>query len=432
MTSLHNAVEKIFNEYGSGYCFPSDLIWKYFDGVQPEGTKKPALIKKLDKENYIAATGRMTKAVSGNRKGSPTKEYTFGAAISPDSLGKALEHEQNISLAHAIENIAPDIEDLTHPQNPEGNFPLPFPLQRIIHGCPGSGKSFQLAKDARQAHYIFRTVFHPESSYSDFVGGLRPQSIYRLEAEKSEYIGSTQEVPGEPLVQYVVQPGAFLKAYQVACLHPTQSIVLIIEELSRGVASHIFGDILQLLDRAEEGTIKGYSEYEIEARPDIKSWLLFNEIWNPEVTPGNLRLPPNLYIWATMNRADQNARQLDSAFLRRWDKVYLSYLETGENDTETTLYGGNQVPWGLLRNSVNMALREIQGLSEDKFIGPYMIPKRRLKDPNAMYEDLWGYLWNDVLKNRAPSYFNGVPTFAELGQIWQGGLGKPIGDLVLP
>src|SRR3546814_15255330 len=79
----------------------------------------------------------------------------------------------------------------------------------------------------------------------------------------------------------------------------------------------MFGDILQLLDRAEEGPIEGYSEYEIEARPDIRSWLLFNEIWNAEVAPGNLRLPPNLYIWATMNRADQNARQLDSAFLRR-------------------------------------------------------------------------------------------------------------------
>src|SRR3546814_4981392 len=71
--------------------------------------------------------------------------------------------------------------------------------------------------------------------------------------------------------------------YQVACLHPTKSVVLIIEELSRGVAAHIFGDILQLLDRAEEGPIEGYSEYEIEARPDIRSWLLFNEIWNAEV-----------------------------------------------------------------------------------------------------------------------------------------------------
>src|SRR3546814_15005515 len=101
----------------------------------------------------------------------------------------------------------------------------------------------------------------------------------------------------------------------------------------------MFGDILQLLDRAEEGPIEGYSEYEIEARPDIRSWLLFNEIWNAEVAPGNLRLPPNLYIWATMNRADQNARKLDSAFLRRWDKVYLSYMDTGKHDAEMNING---------------------------------------------------------------------------------------------
>src|SRR3546814_11889616 len=105
-----------------------------------------------------------------------------------------------------------------------------------------------------------------------------------------------------------------------------------------------------------------------------------------------------------MNRADQNARQLDSAFLRRWDKVYLSYLETGKNDAEMTIYGGVEVPWGTLRSAVNMSLKQIQGIYEDKFIGPYMIPRRRLQDAIAMYEDLWGYLWNDVLKNSASSY----------------------------
>src|SRR3546814_9485515 len=119
---------------------------------------------------------------------------------------------------------SPDLVFLTLPENPNGQFPLDFPLQCLVHGCPGSGKSYRLAENAKQAHYVFRTVFHPESSYSDFVGGLRPQSIYRIEAEKSEYVGSTQDLPGEPLVQYVVQPGAFLKAYQIACLHPDRKI----------------------------------------------------------------------------------------------------------------------------------------------------------------------------------------------------------------
>jgi GTPase subunit of restriction endonuclease len=432
MYDMKAAVTKLFEKRGAGFCFPSDLLWKYLDGPQPPGPKKPALIKALDRDKYIVATTRTTRAVSGARKGSPTKEYTFGAAISPDSLGKALATEAAQHSFDEADIAAPDLDFLSIPENSNGEYPLPFPLQVIVHGCPGSGKSYQLAEQAKKSHYVFRTVFHPESSYSDFVGGLRPQSIYRIEAEKAEYVGSTLDVPGEPLVQYVVQPGAFLKAYQIACLYPTKSVVLIIEELSRGVAAHIFGDTLQLLDRAEEGPISGYSEYEIEARPDIKSWLLLNEIWNDAVAPGNLRLPPNLYIWATMNRADQNARQLDSAFLRRWDKIYLSYLQKGSYDNETTMYGGIEVAWGTLRSSVNAGLKQMQGISEDKFVGPYMIPKRRLKDPNAMYEDLWGYLWNDVLKNRASTYFEGVTTFAELGQIWGAGQGKPIGELIIP
>src|SRR3546814_14936904 len=74
MNDLQAAVQKLYDEHGSGYCFPSDLIWKYLTGLQPNGTAKPGLIKALDRENYIVSTGRMTKAVSGTRKGSPTKE----------------------------------------------------------------------------------------------------------------------------------------------------------------------------------------------------------------------------------------------------------------------------------------------------------------------------------------------------------------------
>src|SRR3546814_17267069 len=96
MNDLQAAVQKLYDEHGSGYCFPSDLIWKYLTGLQPNGTAKPGLIKALDRENYIVSTGRMTKAVSGTRKGSPTKEYTFGVAISSDSLGKALASARKI------------------------------------------------------------------------------------------------------------------------------------------------------------------------------------------------------------------------------------------------------------------------------------------------------------------------------------------------
>src|SRR3546814_4038126 len=95
-------------------------------------------------------------------KGSPTKEYTFGVAISSDSLGKALASEAPQPPFDEANIASPDLVFLTLPENPNGQFPLDFPLQCIVQGCPGSGKSYRLAENAKTAHYVFRTALHPE------------------------------------------------------------------------------------------------------------------------------------------------------------------------------------------------------------------------------------------------------------------------------
>ncbi|MFA5593253.1 MAG: hypothetical protein WC989_08070 [Micavibrio sp.] len=432
MSDIENAVINLFEKNGVGYCFPSDEIWIHYNGTELTSSEKPGLIRKLVKNEYIVATNRITRAVSGARKGSPTKEYTFGKTVSPESLQAATAN----SAKEIIDGTRNYDENSSHPlnalENPHGKFPLDQPLQRLIHGCPGSGKSHLLEADAANAHFVIRTVFHPETSYSDFVGSLRPQSIYKMGDEDLKFSGSTIDVPGEPYVQYVVQTGALLKAYNLACAYPNKSVVLIVEELSRAVAAHVFGDTLQLLDRIEDTTSRefGYSTYEIEPRPDISNWLTSNEIWHDQVSLGGMRFPPNLYIWATMNRADQNARQLDSAFLRRWDKHYLSYLVEGKNDSFKILYGGAPVSWKRIREHINNKLKSLEGIPEDKFVGPYMISARKLDDPRAIYEDLWGYIWNDVLKARSPLFFEGIKTFADLEAAWDMGKGSPIGTIV--
>jgi 5-methylcytosine-specific restriction protein B len=422
---LVSAVEALYAEKGSGYCFPTDYLWQSID-PSSLGMTPHAASAYLKREGYIVATGATTGAVSRQRKGAPTTEYTFGPQIDVNSLPMA-----QAARGGGLSTVSsqPIGHETATEENPIGVFPLGFPLQRIVHGCPGTGKSYLLADEARAAHFVIRTVFFQETSYHDFVGGLKPQSIYRVDKNPPEFIGSTIEVPGEPVIQYVVQPGPFLKAYRLACTNPGKSIVLIIEELSRAVAAHVFGDILQLLDRHEDGLLAGFSRYPIDARPDIESWLLLNDVANAETALGKLSLPPNLYIWATMNRADQNARQLDSAFLRRWSKVYLSYLDPGTNDHVTVKYGGREVSWGDLRTAVNMRLIDLGGVPEDKFIGPYMISPAKLSDPNEVLEELWGYLWNDVLKTRASQFFDGVATFADLRVRWKSGDGVVIGEI---
>jgi hypothetical protein len=128
-----------------------------------------------------------------------------------------------------------------------------------------------------------------------------------------------------------------------------------------------------------------------------------------------------------MNRSDQNARQLDSAFLRRWSKRYFSFRRVGIYDDLKVKYGGSSITWGDLRSKINVKLQKTEGVPEDKFIGPYFVSKRRLEDAEAIYEDLWGYIWNDVLKSRASSFFDGAATFAELYEVWDSGNGSPIG-----
>lgn len=427
MEELFDAVRRMFADKGSGYCFPPDKLWEYVDPTALR-TSPHALINLLKKSDFIVKTGASTAAVSEARKGAPVTEYTFGAAIDPQSLENALAKKFGGGMSSPHQ---------TSPQNPsesknsDGVYPLNLPLQRIIYGCPGSGKSYKLNEDASKAHFYFRTVFFQESSYYDFVGGLKPQSVYRVSDEPPTFIGSTIDVPGEPVIQYVVQPGPFLKAYKTACDNPGCSVVLIIEELSRAVPAHVFGDILQLLDRHETGDLAGVSEYEVDARPDIESWLLLNNVTHQHATDGKLRLPANLYIWATMNRADQNARQIDAAFLRRWSKTYVSYLEAGQYDNETVRYGGTDIPWGKLRQAVNGRLLDLGGVAEDKLVGPYMLSKSKLAHPDEVFEELWGYLWNDVLKTRASQLFIGNSTLAQLKESWASGDGAIIGDLDL-
>src|SRR5699024_6336550 len=75
----------------------------------------------------------------------------------------------------------------------------------------------------------------------------------------------------------------------------------------------------QLLDRDENGI----SEYTIKADADLKAFLeekLGED--NLGIKSGELCLPSNLYIYATMNTSDQSLFPIDSAFKRRWDWEY--------------------------------------------------------------------------------------------------------------
>lgn len=355
-----------------------------------------------------------------------------GTLVAADELGrdKALElvlaeHPFGSSDGEAVEGGDSDIME-------EGIYAIPpekrkgiadLPIQLLVHGCPGSGKSYLLKEWANEVSAVITTVFHPETSYADFVGVYRPCPIFGAEEQEFLDEAGRERKHGEPFVTYEFVPGPLVDAYCFAKNNPEESVALIVEELSRANAALVFGDMLQLLDRyesASDGDLCGQSAYEINPKPEVLAYLLRHGVQ----TPGRkkIRFPKNLHIWATMNRSDQNARQLDAAFLRRWDKKYLSYtIPCAYGETPVDVPGG-KLSWDELRSRINAQL--LTYAPEDKFIGPYFLNKERLSSRESVAEDLLGYLWNDVLKARARDFFL-TETFAQARDVWVTGDDNP-------
>ena len=122
--------------------------------------------------------------------------------------------------------------------------------------------------------------------------------------------------------------------------NPDKPYLLIIEEINRANVAAVFGDVFQLLDRNNEYE----SEYDIATSEDMKSYI--NE--------DKIKLPSNLFIWATMNSADQGVFPMDTAFKRRWDFKYFS-INHDENliDDTHTILNDEVIYWTDLRKQIN-------------------------------------------------------------------------------
>lgn len=229
------------------------------------------------------------------------------------------------------------------------------PIQVILFGSPGTGKSYEAAKIAEDRLDItvdphtktlrntIKTVFHPEYTNADFMGKLLP-----LTQESS--------------VMYKYYPGHFLRilgqAYEGIINNRGEHFLLIIDELNRGNAASIFGAVFQLLDREEDG----WSSYEIDiSEMELLGLLesmgykpILRSDWSIEITETDgskkldsfcevrinqeesidttkvssllksrkIAIPPNLSIIGTINTSDESIFYLDSAFKRRWSWRY--------------------------------------------------------------------------------------------------------------
>ncbi len=344
-----------------------------------------------------------------------------------------------------------------------------LPRNLIFFGAPGTGKSHKLKvavegktnkegetrqiinddigeceglfvtlKDNKvdERHYE-RVTFYPTYSYAQFVGCYKPV----MKGENIAY----EFVPG-PFLRVLVDSLKDLKDLPTDPKNHSHDHCLVIEEINRANAAAVFGDVFQMLDRGSNGE----SEYDVATSEDIKRYLkkelakddykCAREFLGAESNGTielddkgewkncRLRIPSNMYIWATMNSADQGVFPLDTAFKRRWEFEYVG-INDGWNKGNTEQPTPNEWEiadteyyWEPVRRFINAQLSN-NGVNEDKLMGPFFV-KPATKNAKIVSADTFKskvlmYLWEDAARMCRQKLFDkSIKVFSDLVHKW--------------
>ena len=315
------------------------------------------------------------------------------------------------------------------------------PIQKIIFGSPGTGKShlikseiipYELEIDEKvNPENVIKAVFHPEYTYGDFMGKLLP-------------------ITRAGQVEYNFYEGHFLKALAQAYknlisfnqksdgLNKPENVVLIIDEINRGNSSAIFGSVFQLLDRDDDGwssydtSINGVAffrlleligftfsydknqeidEYKLKGFDSAKKLETFQPklaYLNFDLVNKTIKIPPNLHIIATMNTSDSSIYHMDTAFKRRWEWQFID-VNSELVKTEGIAFKSEK-EWidfiGKLNQFIKSNHNYIRGI-EDKQIGKYFIKgdSQNQIEYSIIQSKLMFFIWDSVFnRDKKPLY----------------------------
>ena len=284
--------------------------------------------------------------------------------------------DQLKQLFHLLQNLNSTVKAQQQVHQEQIEADVSRPHNWILFGAPGTGKSYVIDQAAKQ-YPRCRVTFHPDYTYAQFVGAYKP-------------VPSQQTASG---ITYGFVPGPFVNTLVESLENPNTPHILIIEEINRADPAAVFGDVFQLLDRNDEGS----SEYSMRTSQELKDYLQGklsanaqktlralivdleqSEADAPDYDCSEIAIPNNMYIWASMNSADQGVFPMDTAFKRRWTFQYLP-IDSDNGILQSADGAFLSEHWDEIRTNINKLLKS-QGrdIPEDKLLGPYFLSAREL------------------------------------------------------
>lgn len=385
--------------------FETNIEFTLGDGDSAELYQKGTIFYKAYRKGAVPAEEELKADLS--KMMDIYREYAKvdgGTRQEEDGIDKNLDFPLTYDSSFDKNRIIPEKDGIDKNLDFYLTYDSAFDKNRIIFGAPGTGKSYRLKKEAEEVFgdNIERVTFHPDYAYSHFMGCYKPQTT------------------PEGNVRYGFLPGPFLrvlvKALRSGMEGEAEPHLLLIEEINRARVAAVFGDAFQLLDRVDDE----YSEYDIAVSEDVKAYLCEKLDCTPDECE-RIRIPGNMFIWATMNSADQGVFPMDTAFKRRWTFEYLPIDPDDAPDVLIPMLKNGEttdISWNALRGSINDRLSAMR-INEDKLIGPYFLKPSVLEaDENGRIKNLEAfnksfknkilmYLFEDAARQRRQELFKG-------------------------
>lgn len=167
----------------------------------------------------------------------------------------------------------------------------------VLQGAPGSGKTYmanRLIENLEIKPDNVRLIqFHAETSYVDFIGGIRPE----LNKDSKD-------------VKFTYEEGILTKIILDA-RKSNEKYLLIIDEINRANLANVLGETFYLFEKNTEESRKKI-EIKVKNKSDGAK-ASENGFYIEENS-----LPNNIYVIATMNTADKSIATIDFALRRRF------------------------------------------------------------------------------------------------------------------